>query len=306
MSIKKLTQAKNIAFLGECMIELSGPKEAIQLGFGGDTLNAATYFARAYSKSAPAFVTALGDDPYSDQMIASWMSEGINCDLVERVKGRLPGLYLIETDKKGERSFFYWRNDSPARNLLDDEQQRKALFNNLLKFDLIYLSGVTLSIFHEAALAHLRDFFNTFRKQGGLIAFDSNYRQKRWQDHNNHLEIFRSFYQCCDIALPTFEDEAKLFGVDSVHALQEQLNNFGVKEFVIKEGHLGCWIGADTLSRVPVPEPVTPIDTTGAGDSFNGTYLAARMLNYTPKNAALAGHRCAAEVIKQAGAIIAQ
>ena len=93
-----------VASIGECMIELRhrGERE-LDLGFGGDTLNFAVYLARLSRGRDVAvdYVTALGDDPYSDAMLAAWQAEGIGCDLVARLPGRLPGLHTIRTDARG-------------------------------------------------------------------------------------------------------------------------------------------------------------------------------------------------------------
>ena len=87
------------------------------LSFGGDTFNTAVYLARAGIDAA--YATALSDDPYSDKLFALAAAETINTELIVRVPGRMPGLYLIETDDKGERRFFYWRDTSPARELFE-------------------------------------------------------------------------------------------------------------------------------------------------------------------------------------------
>ena len=102
--------------IGEVMIELKRePDGRFALAFGGDSFNTAVYLARCGIDTA--YVTALGDDRWSDEVVALAEAEGIETSAILRVPGRLPGLYLIETDAAGERTFFYWRETSPARNL---------------------------------------------------------------------------------------------------------------------------------------------------------------------------------------------
>ena len=105
--------------VGEVMVELArGADDRYGLAFGGDTFNTAVYLARAGIPVA--YATAMGDDPYSDRAASSLAAaEGVNTDLILRVPGRMPGLYLIETDDKGERKFYYWRDTSPARELFE-------------------------------------------------------------------------------------------------------------------------------------------------------------------------------------------
>jgi 2-dehydro-3-deoxygluconokinase len=95
-----------VASIGECMVEFSAATDGLfARGFGGDTLNTALYLARLGVDTS--YVTALGDDPLSDAMLAAWKAEGIKTDEVMCLPGRLPGLYMIERDARGERSFLY-------------------------------------------------------------------------------------------------------------------------------------------------------------------------------------------------------
>ena len=105
--------SKKIAVIGECMIELSEKGAAVNRGFGGDTLNTSVYIARQTDASALGvhYVTALGTDTFSQQMLESWQRENVQTDLIQRMADRLPGLYYIETDESGERTFYYWRNE---------------------------------------------------------------------------------------------------------------------------------------------------------------------------------------------------
>ncbi|MBJ7444410.1 MAG: MYG1 family protein [Sphingobium sp.] len=57
---------------------------------------------------------------------------------------------------------------------------------------------------------------------------------------------------------------------------------------------------------VPIPQRVPVIDSSGAGDAFNGGYLHARLAGATPVDAALAGHRLAGWNIGRRGAIPAR
>src|SRR5262249_55270181 len=107
---------KRVAAIGECMIELcEHPDRRITRAFGGDTLNTAIYLARL--RTAVDYITALGDDAWSEEMLAAWRAEGVGTGSVVRLKGRLPGLYIVETDAAGERRFSYWRDRAPARDL---------------------------------------------------------------------------------------------------------------------------------------------------------------------------------------------
>lgn len=143
----------DIACIGECMIELRQAGNGLySRGYGGDTLNTAVYLARLGTKVR--YVTALGDDPLSDEMIAGWAGEGIETAHVIRLPGKLPGLYLIRTDDRGERQFFHWRESSAARGLMDLTETADIL-EALQNCKLVYFSAITLSIYGESGRRRL-------------------------------------------------------------------------------------------------------------------------------------------------------
>jgi 2-dehydro-3-deoxygluconokinase len=295
------------ACIGECMIELSQRDPAtLALAFGGDSLNTAVYLARLNpgARLTVDYVTALGDDPYSDAMIAMWQSEGVGTASVARLPGRLPGLYLIRIDDKGERRFFYYRSAAAARELFSDAATL-PLLAALSDYDLLYFSAITLSILGAAARDRFFAALMTARAKGSRIAFDSNFRPAGWPDTATARQVIGRFLACVDIALPTFDDEALLFGDSDAEATARRYADAGVREIVIKLGAAGCLIDeGGQRQHVAVAQPVSPVDTTAAGDSFNAGYLSFRLAARSAREAALAGHRLAAVKIGHRGALM--
>jgi 2-dehydro-3-deoxygluconokinase len=301
-----MTMAVNsgeIVSVGECMVELSrGGDGRFGLAFGGDTFNTAVYLARAGQQVA--YATRLGDDPYSDAIRALARAEGIDDRLMAPVRGRMPGLYLIETSASGERTFWYWRDRAPARELFDaaDAGLEKAL----CAAGAIYFSGVTLSLYSAAGLDRFADLLAQARRVGTTIVMDSNYRPRGWGgDVARARATFARFWALADIALPTFDDEQALWGDADPAATIARLTALGPAEVVVKSGAEGALVSAGGVRmHVPCPAAITPLDTTAAGDSFNAGYLAARRTGKTPVEASLDGHRQAAVVIQHRGAIV--
>ncbi|MGF1628638.1 MAG: sugar kinase [Kiloniellaceae bacterium] len=301
-----------IACIGECMIELSETAAAgtadgrMQRTFGGDTLNTAVYMARSLKQTDAAvhYVTALGDDPFSTEMLAAWQREGLGTGLVFRLPGRLPGLYIIRTDAAGERSFHYWRSAAAARELFRAEQA-ETLAAELGGFDLVYLSAITLGILDSESRQRLFALLESLRHSGCRIAFDSNYRPRLWASRAEAQEAVNQVLGLTALALPTFDDEAALFGDADPEATAARLHGLGIEEVVVKCGPQPCLVSqAGQQSRVPAETIARPVDTTAAGDSFNAAYLAARLTGAAPEAAAAAGHRLAARVIAVKGAIV--
>ena len=246
----RLTVLK-VASIGECMIELRHRSEReLDLGFGGDTLNFAVYLARlARGRELRVdYVTALGDDPYSDMMLAGWQAEGVGCGLVARLPGRLPGLHTIRTDAQGERSFTYWRSASAARDVLKGAHGARIV-EQLAGYDLLYLSGITLSILDAPQRATLIELAERIRARGGRVVFDSNFRPAGWPDRDEARAAFDAMLRRVDIALPTLDDDQALFGVEDAADCARRLHGLGVAEVAVKLGALGCWLSSGRAGR---------------------------------------------------------
>ncbi len=289
-----------IAVIGECMIEV---KPRAEIGYGGDTLNFSVYLARLGADVS--YVTALGDDHMSDWMIEEWKKEGVDCGLVSRQKGALPGLYLIDVDDAGERTFYYWREQSPASALFDDESRAALLFEKLAGYDYIYLSGITLAIYSDQARKRLFDFLDAFRSGGGKVLFDNNYRPRQWLNTRQAQAVFEQMYRRADIALPTVDDELLLYGQADQEDIVRRLQSWGVPEIIMKRGAEGCTVVCEAYTRHVEAVPVeTVVDTTAAGDSFNAGFIAARFAGKTIEDASAFGGALAATVVQHRGAII--
>lgn len=293
----------NVAAIGECMMEFRrGGDGRYDLAYGGDTFNTAVYLRRL--GIAVDYVTALGADPFSDDIVALCQDEGVGTEHIARVSNRLPGLYLINIDAVGERTFHYWRDRSPARELFE-LAAASLITEDLQRFDLIYLSGITLSLYSERGLSTMFSALDRARARGARVAFDGNYRPVGWPDVAAARAAFDAMIKRVDIVLPTFDDERLLYGDADGPSCARRYRGAGVDEIVVKDGSRGCLVGvADEPHVVRVETVVKPIDTTAAGDSFNAGYLAARLAGARPEIAARVGHRLAGTVIRHPGAII--
>jgi 2-dehydro-3-deoxygluconokinase len=294
----------SVVAVGEVMIELTRGSDArYRLGFGGDTFNTAVYLARLGIEVD--YASALGDDPYSQSLLALAAAEGVGAGMVVQIAGRMPGLYLVETDERGERNFHYWRDASPARELFELPQWG-SIAEGLLRAGMIYFSGITLSLYSNVGIGRFLAATELARKNGVKVVFDGNFRPRGWKgDAARTRGVFAEALKRVDIALPTFEDEALLWGDASPDATVERLAAFGIGEIVVKNGGNGALVSAaGSRELVPVPELIVPVDTTAAGDSFNAAYLAARLAGEPPAASAISAHRLAGEVIRHRGAIM--
>ena len=199
-----------VACIGECMIELSELSDGrLSRTYGGDTFNTAVYLARL--GIAVDYVTALGDDPFSDEMLVGWRQEGVGTAHVLRLPGRLPGLYLIRRDARGERSFYYWRDRAPARELFA-LPETPSIIEALIGYDFLYLSGITLSLYSETGRERLFEALERTRARGGCIAFDTNFRPHGWPERTVAQAAYCRAFGYADLVLASTEDLELLFG----------------------------------------------------------------------------------------------
>jgi 2-dehydro-3-deoxygluconokinase len=300
--------ATQVVIVGECMLELSRPGASAglgagwQLGFGGDTFNTAFYLNRL--GVGVSYLTALGTDHFSAELRQAWAAEGIDLSMVLCDPDRIPGLYAIRTDPAGGRTFSYWRTQSAARQLFRSPRIEEAL-KVARTARLLYLSGITLSIFGPDDRQRLLELAHAVRTAGGIVAFDPNYRPACWESVAAARIMMASFASCASIALPTFDDEQRLWGDGTPEHTIQRWQGDGAPEIVVKQGAACCVISmADLRETVPAISVSQVVDATGAGDSFNAGYLAARLRGDPPVVAARAGHALAASVIQHSGAIV--
>jgi len=293
-----------VVCVGEVMVEfVRGGDGRFGLASAGDTFNVAVYLARAGTDAALA--TALGDDPYSDAIVALATAEGVRSDLMLRLRGRLPALTVVDNDPAGRRRAHAWREGAPARELFELADWSR-IADGLIKAKMIYFSGITLSLYSNNGIGRFLAVLEAGRQQGVKVAFDGNFRPRGWGgDLSRTRKVFMEALKRVDIALPTYDDEAVLWGDPSPEATVARIQAFGINEIVVKNGPNSALVAAGGASEfVPVPEVVVPIDSTAAGDSFNAAYLAARVSGKAPNEAAAAAHALAGQVIRHRGALM--
>lgn len=294
-----------IACIGECMVELTLPREegaGSRVAFAGDTLNAAVYLKRSAPEAEVAYVTAVGTDSLSDRMVGFFASEGLDTHLVERRDDRVPGLYAISLDAAGERSFTYWRDTSAARTLF--LPPASVTPEALADFDFVYLSGITLAILAPEAREALHAFLAGYRERGGKVVFDSNYRPRLWPGVATARREIAAYWGIADIGLPSLDDEMALFGDADADAVVARLRAAGVARGALKRGVAGPVPLGPAGPLPPFPPALRVRDTTAAGDSFDGAYLAALIRGLPEAECLAAGHALAAEVVGHPGAIM--
>lgn len=305
-----MTSLPNIIAMGEVMLELSpqfSPQRAgsggFELAFAGDTFNTAVYLARQGLKVS--YLTELGSDKFSDQIIALAESESVCMNGCIRSDGALPGLYLIENNAEGEREFYYWRRHSAARQLLMTPEKVQRICRAVGKADVFYLSGISMAVMGQDSEQGFWALIDSVQQQQKTLVFDPNFRPRLWPDLNLARDFYQKILGYCDVVFPTLDDDTLLWGLSEPEAIIDFYHSLGVAEVVLKLPAAKAMVstGHEQVLRSSRYRGAV-VDTTGAGDAFNAAYLHARYAGASLAASLDAGHRLAAKVIGVRGAII--
>ena len=292
----------NIVAIGECMVELSLlGGGAAGLGYAGDVFNTAVYLSRFGDQVE--FVSAVGNgDPFSQDILGKLAEEGVSASLVAEVEGKLPGLYAIERDAAGERRFFYWREQSPFRQLFDhgDFAQIQAA---LVASDMVFISGITQAVIGEAGRQNLHALLAQARSRGVQIAFDPNYRPRLWPSPEAARLAIETIIPHCSLISASQPDLEAIYGTTASDVVVTWARH-GVEVVNRHEDRTVEVFGDGRSLRLPAPEGVRAMDTTGAGDSFNAGYISARLRGRDFEASVEAGRRISAAVVQKLGAVI--
>ncbi len=286
----------DIIALGEPMVELNRPKGATHyaMGCGGDVSNALVAAAR--SGASTGIATAVGDDEFGRLLFALWAREGVNASTVKRDAAAPTGIYFVTHTEAGH-DFSYRRAGSAASLYGPEDLPRDAL----RAARILHVSGISQAISARAADA-VFEAMAVAREAGVLLSYDTNLRLKLWPIARARAVIHEAMAGV-DIALPGLDDAKLLVGLEDPDAIVDRYLAFGARVVALKLGSRGCLIAtADQRLRVP-PHRVEAVDATGAGDTFDGAYLAEYLVTGDPFRAGLYANAAAALATRGYGAV---
>jgi len=277
------------------------------LSYGGDTFNTSVYLRRCATREAieVSYATGLGVDALSQQLKQAWTSLGLNLNAIQTIEGKLPGMYLIETDDKGERRFHFWREDSAARAYFQTVET--ALEKSVHQYDCIYFSGISLAILDDPSRTRLFDLLGRAKANGCRVVFDNNFRPKLWPNQLVAQAVYAQAFAVCNTAMITLDDHQAVLGSVSLKEALTHAQSLNIPEVIIKRGSDSTLVREDSdapWQSIATEKVERVIDTTAAGDSFAAGYLSRRLLGVNTSLAAEFGNALAARVIQHRGALI--
>ena len=290
-----------VYLLGEAMLELAPVGEDdYHLGVAGDSFNTAVALSGLGIETE--YVSATGDGPTGKRIGDALARYHVGSRFLQELPGCAPGLYLIAVDANGERSFSYWRGNSAARQLFQDSQKLESALSRIEQGQWLYLTGISLAIASADSRQVLLDFIVQYREAGGRFAFDCNHRPALWPDAAAARNAYRRFVAVSDVFLPGADDLADAWAL-APEAVTDFLTSLALPCTVLKQG------GGDVLlvegshvETIACERDPAPADTTGAGDAFNGAFIAATLQGLELADAIGFAHAVASDVVRVHGA----
>ncbi len=277
------TASPEFVAIGEPMLEfnqapLSADGRGYFLeGFGGDTSNATIAAARQGVRTA--YLTAIGDDWPGARLMDLWQAEGVDVSSVKRDLVRQTGVYFVTHGDRGHEFLHYRRNSAASWFGPDDVPA-----GLIARAKMLYVSGISQGISESGRDAVVRAIAIACAHKV-QIAYDTNYRPKLWSPAEAASVMHAAIAQA-DIALPSLDDATILTGLTEPDAIADFYLRLGPRIVVVKNGAAGALLATpDARVQIP-PFACNPVDATGAGDTFCGSFLARLIHGDAPEAAA--------------------
>ncbi|MXN65175.1 sugar kinase [Stappia sp. GBMRC 2046] len=285
--------------LGEAMVEFN-QREAggpyVQ-GFGGDTSNAAICAAR--QGTASGYLSAVGDDAFGAMLLGLWESEGVSVEHVGRYAGTPTGIYFVTHGPAGHE-FTYRRAGSAASLMRPADLPVEALRT----VKILHLSAISQAI-SSAACDTAFEAVRLVREAGGLVSYDTNLRLSLWPLERARA-VIHATAGLSDILLPGLDDARQLTGLDEPREIADFYLAMGVKVVALTLGAEGALIATPDRAEILLPHKVDLVDATGAGDAFDGAFLAEFLETGDPFRAGRHANAAAALSVRGLGAVAPQ
>ena len=292
----------NVCSIGEAMIEISNIKNSLyNQSFAGDTLNFCNYLDK--KKINAFFLSAIGKSEINQSLLDFVKSKNISTKYMKQINQFEVGLYLIKNKENGEKQFFYWRDESAAKQYFNNIDFLN-LYKELKNFDYIYFSGITLSIIHISKLNNFIKLLKLLKRKKIKIVFDFNIRPTRWnkKNLNNFLDSVLKFVDICFLS---GEDMNYWKNKNNIKSYEQIVRKYKLKHSIFRKNAKFTYVFLNKTRYVFKNKLLkTVVDTSGAGDGFNAAYLSNFIVNNDPVLALKAGSSLGSKIVMKKGAIV--
>ena len=247
--------------------------EGIKVVAGGGALNTATGLRRLGVKVGWAGV--LGTDFFSQYVKGYIQEENLDTSLVEQLDSPLERV-TVALSYPNDRAFITYAQKPPHIIKLVKTVLEKADFKHLHFPSLII---------HE----EMPELLKACKAKGIRVSMDCQHREETLD-----LPLVRAILSQVDIFMPNALEARRITGESDLSAALARLSQI-TTGIVVKNGAEGAMAQFGTTGFHSSAFEVSPLDTTGAGDSFNAGFLAAYLQNLPIKTCLRWGNYCGAQ-----------
>lgn len=281
--------------LGEPMLEFNQQPDGRYLsGYGGDTSNCAIAAARQGAHTG--YLTRIGRDPFGDQFMALWTREGIDTRGVVVTDDGHTGVYFVTHHETGH-AFSYLRAGSAASRMRPADLRRDLI----RQARVLHISGISMAISDSAADTVLAAI-DTANGAGVPVSFDANFRPRLWSLPRARAMIHAAMAQS-HFALPGIDDAQALTGLTDPDRIVDFYLRLGPAVVALTLGAQGVLVATAGRRERIASHSVDSVDATGAGDTFDGAFLAECLRVNDPFEAAHYANAAAALATTGYGAV---
>jgi len=254
------------------------------MGQGGKGANQAVQAARL--GGLVTFITKVGNDIFGQQAIDNFRQEDINNEFVMIDSENATGIALINIDDKGENCISVAPGSNGTLGPIDIELAFESADTNSL---------VLMQL--EIPLATVEYVIRKSYERGINIILNPAPAQLL------SPEVYPMLY-----AITPNEREAQILSgirvsdIPSAKEAAKVLYSFGVPNVIITLGSKGAYLHTETVSKIIPGYNVATIDSTAAGDCFNGALAVAIAENQTMEDAVAFACKVAAISVTRMGA----
>ncbi len=262
---------KHIICIGELLIDFVAEKQGSDLSKaevfvkkpGGAPANVACAIAKLGGSSK--FVGCVGRDPFGSYLLEVLRQNHVDISLAQRVK-TFTTLAFVSLTEDGERDFVFSRGAD--KELSYDPELKKTIKGNML-----HLGAATALLGGGLEKSYGRYFFDALT-QNAFISFDPNFRGDLWLgEEEKFIKKCMPFIEKADLGKFSLDEAQLLSGKTDLNECCDVLHELGTKIITVTMGEKGTLLSTKEGKRIVPSIPVTPVDTTGAGDAFIGCLL---------------------------------
>ena len=234
----------------------------LEMHSGGCAVNTANALGRLGARVG--VVGKVGQDVFGDFLLTQLQAHQVDIRHVRRTGEALTSLTWVMVNPEGERSFFHHIG---ANQLFCLQDVDPAAFQGA---KIVHVAGeLAMPAFDGEPTAQA---LKLAKQAGCLTAMDTSYDGLgRW------LAALEPCFAYTDLFLPSLEEARQITGRQEPAAIADFLLRYPIQVVCLKLGAQGCYIRTRQEEHWVSAFQVPVLDTTGAGDSFVGGFLAGML-----------------------------